>query len=97
MQDHTMDFLLCFIWSVGCIVSIVSFWVNIHFLVNRYHVCYFVSGLCYSGWYFLVPSNFLWISWNHCCSSVCSTPLYKCTTFSIPILLLKDIWVVSSF
>ena len=37
------------VWSVGCIIGIVSFWVSIHLLVNTYHVCSFVSGLPHSG------------------------------------------------
>jgi hypothetical protein len=34
----------------------LSFWVSIHLLVSKYHVCSFVSGLPYSWWYFLIPS-----------------------------------------
>jgi hypothetical protein len=42
--------------SVGCIMGIVSFGASIHLSVSTSHVCSFVSGLPYSGWYFLVQS-----------------------------------------
>ena len=70
MQDwsvHILVFLpLKFIWSVCCIMGIVSFWANIHVLVSTYHVCSFVTGLPHSGWYFLVLPICLQISWSHC-------------------------------
>jgi hypothetical protein len=58
--------LLISIWSVGCILGFVSFRTNIHLPVSIYHVCSFLSGLTYSGWYFLAPSICLSISWSHC-------------------------------
>jgi hypothetical protein len=54
-------FFLSFMWSVNCILGIPSFWANIHLSVSAYHVCSFVIGLLYSG-YFLVPSICLRIS-----------------------------------
>jgi hypothetical protein len=62
---HTLVFL-CFMWSVNCIVSSPRFWVNIHISVSACNVCSFVTGLPHSGWYFLVPSISLRISWSHC-------------------------------
>jgi hypothetical protein len=59
-------FLLSFMWSGNCILGIPSFWVNIHLSVSAYHVCSFVIGLPYSGWFTLVPSICLRISWSHC-------------------------------
>ena len=53
-------------FSMNCILGIPSFWTNIHFSVSAYHVCSFVTGLPYSGWYFLFPSICLRISWMHC-------------------------------
>ena len=37
--------LLSFLWSMSCIVDILSFLPNIHLLVNTYYVCSFVTGL----------------------------------------------------
>jgi hypothetical protein len=34
--------------------------------VSTYLVCSFVTDLPHSGWYFLVPSFWLGISWSHC-------------------------------
>jgi hypothetical protein len=59
------SFLLSSVWSLVCIMGIVSFWANIHSSVSTYHVCSFVSGLPHSE-YFLIPSICLWISWSHC-------------------------------
>ena len=43
---HTWSsFLLSFMWSVKCILGILSFWANIHLPVSAYHVCSFVIGL----------------------------------------------------
>ena len=52
------SFFLSFMWSVNCIVGILSFLPNIHLSVSAYCVCSFVSGMIlpHSGWYFLVPS-----------------------------------------
>jgi hypothetical protein len=49
------SFFLGFMCYMNCILSILSFWANIHLSVNAYHECSFVIGLPYSGWYFLVP------------------------------------------
>jgi hypothetical protein len=56
--------LLGFMWSVNFILTIPSFWSNIHLLVSIYHVWSFVIGLFYSGLYFLVSSICLRISWK---------------------------------
>jgi hypothetical protein len=57
---------LSFMWSVNYILGIPSIGVNIHLSVSAYHVCSFVIGLLHSGWYFLVLSICLRISWIHC-------------------------------
>jgi hypothetical protein len=36
------SFLLCSIWSVGCIIDIMSFWVSIHLLVHTQYVFFCV-------------------------------------------------------
>ena len=38
------SFFLSFMWSVNCILGILSFWANIHLSVSVYHVCSFVTG-----------------------------------------------------
>ena len=43
------SFFLSFIWSVNCILVILSFWANIYLSVSAYHVCSFVTGLPHSG------------------------------------------------
>ena len=60
--------LLSFMWSVNCILGILSFWANIHLSVSAYHVCSFMTELPNSGWYFQVPSICLRIS-SHCFNS----------------------------
>jgi hypothetical protein len=50
---------LSFICFVSCSLA------NIHLLVSIYYIWSFVTGLPHSGWYFLVPSICLWISWGH--------------------------------
>jgi len=60
------SFFLSFIWSVNCILGILSYWTNIHLSVTVYHLCSFVAGLPPSEWYFLVSSICLRISWSHC-------------------------------
>ena len=60
------SFFLSFMWFVNCILGILSFWANIHLSVSAYYVCSFVIGLHHLGWYFLVPSICLRISWSHC-------------------------------
>jgi hypothetical protein len=50
------SFLLSFIWSVSCIIDVLSFWANIHLSVSTYHICPFVFRLPHSEWYFLLPS-----------------------------------------
>jgi hypothetical protein len=56
---------LSFMWSLNCILGILSFWVNIHLWVSTYYVCSFVTRLPHSG-YFLVSSICQRISWSHC-------------------------------
>jgi len=48
--------LLHFLLSVGCILGVLYFLVNIHLSVSTYHACPFGSELPHSGRYFLVPS-----------------------------------------
>jgi hypothetical protein len=60
------SFFMSFIWSVRCILGILSFMPNIHLSVNTYHACSLVTRLPYSRWNFLIPSICLWISWIHC-------------------------------
>jgi hypothetical protein len=43
------SFFLSFMWSVNCILGILSFRANIHLLVSTYHVSSFVIGLPHSG------------------------------------------------
>jgi hypothetical protein len=59
------SFFLDSIWFVGYIAGILNFLANIHLSMSTYHVCSFVSRLPYSGWYFLVPSICLQISWSY--------------------------------
>jgi hypothetical protein len=59
------SFFLSFMWSMNCILDILSFWANIHISVSAYHVCSFVTGLSHSG-YFLIPFIWIRISWSHC-------------------------------
>jgi hypothetical protein len=40
---------LSFMFSVNCILGILSFWANIHLSVSAYHVSSFVIGLPHSG------------------------------------------------
>jgi hypothetical protein len=40
---------LSFMWSVNCILGILSFWANIHLSVSTHNVCSFVIGLSLSG------------------------------------------------
>ena len=64
---HILGFLLLELhWSVSCTLGILSFWANLHLSVSVYHVSSFVVGLPPSGWYFLVLSICLSISWIHC-------------------------------
>ena len=60
------SFFLSFMCFAHCIMGSLSFWVNIHLSVSAYHVCSFVIGLLYSGWYPPDPSACLRISWIHC-------------------------------
>jgi|UPI00001C5612 hypothetical protein len=60
------SYFLNFIWFMGYIVSILSFWATIYLTLSAYHVCSFVSRLPHSGLYFLVPSICLQISSSHC-------------------------------
>jgi hypothetical protein len=57
---------LSFMWSVNCILDILSFWVNIYLSVSAYHVYSFVIVLPHSEWYFLVPFFCLRILWSRC-------------------------------
>ena len=43
------SFFLSFMCFVNCILSILSFWANIHLSVSTYHVSSFVIGLPHSG------------------------------------------------
>jgi hypothetical protein len=43
------SFFLSFMWSVNCILGILSIWANSHLSMNAYHVCSFVIGLPHSG------------------------------------------------
>jgi hypothetical protein len=60
------SFFLNLIWCMNCILSIPSYWDNIHLSVSLYHVCSFVIGLPHSRWYTIVPFICLRISWIHC-------------------------------
>jgi hypothetical protein len=42
-------FFMSIMWSVNCILGILSFWASIHLSVSTYHVCSFVIGLPHSG------------------------------------------------
>ena len=42
-------FFLSFMWSVNCILVILSFWANIHLSVSAYYVCSFVIELSHLG------------------------------------------------
>jgi hypothetical protein len=53
---------LSFMWSMSCILGILSFWANIHLSVSANHVCSSVIGLPHSGWYPPDPSICLRIS-----------------------------------
>ena len=64
---HTLFFLLLEHHLIcDCILDIQSYWPNIQLSVSKYYVCTFMTGLPHSGWYFIVPSICLWISWSHC-------------------------------
>jgi hypothetical protein len=41
--------------------ELLGLWDNIHLSVSTYHVCSFVAGLPYSGWYTPDPPICLWI------------------------------------
>jgi len=89
------SFFLSFMWSVNCILVILSFWAKIHLSVSAYYVCFFVTGLAQSEWYFLVPSICLWISLFSKLGKLC-----KCTTCSLyrlDISPLSDIGLVKIF
>jgi hypothetical protein len=43
------SFFLSFLWSVSCIMGILSFFPKIRLPVSTYHVCSFVTGLPHSG------------------------------------------------
>jgi hypothetical protein len=43
------SFSLSFMSFANCIVSILSFWANIHLSVSAYHVCSFEIGLLHLG------------------------------------------------
>jgi len=81
------SFFLSCIWFVGCIMGILSFWANSHLSVSAYCVCSFVSGLSHSGWYVLQ----WYLSVNLLFLIAKSYPLCKWTTFSVSILLLRDL------
>jgi hypothetical protein len=58
-------FFLSFMWFMNCILGILGFWAIINLSVSAYHICSFMIGLSHSGWYFLVLSICLRISWSH--------------------------------
>jgi hypothetical protein len=43
------SFFLRFLWSVNCILGILSFWGNIHVFVSTYHMCSVPAGFPYAG------------------------------------------------
>ena len=45
VSTHWSSFFLSFIWSVNCILGVLSFWANIHLSVSAYYVCSFVIRL----------------------------------------------------
>ena len=45
------SFFLSFMCFANCILSILSFWANIHLSMSAYHVSSSVIGLPQSGWY----------------------------------------------
>ena len=56
------SFFLSFLWSVNCILGIPNLWANNDLSVSTSHVCSLVTGLPYSGWYFLLDIFFIYIS-----------------------------------
>jgi len=60
------SFFLNFIWSVNWTLGSPSFGAYIHLPVSACPVCSSVTGLTHPGWYFLVPSTWLQISWGRC-------------------------------
>jgi hypothetical protein len=60
-----VSFFFRFMWALSCILGIPSFGANIHLSVSAYHT-YLVTGLPHPGWYFLIPSICLRISWIGC-------------------------------
>jgi hypothetical protein len=56
-------FLLNFLWSIGCTVSILA---TIYLSLSICHACPFGTRLPWSGWYFLVPTICLQNSWWPC-------------------------------
>ena len=76
--------------GVDCRLVILCSMSNIHIWVSTYHVCLSVTGLPHSGWFLLVPYICLRISRVRF-FLLSSTPLCKCTTFSLSILQLRCI------
>jgi hypothetical protein len=91
------SFFLSFMCFANYILDILSFWANICFSVCAYHLCSFVIALPHSGWYPPDAYICLRISWIHCFKLLSSTPLCKCTTFSVSTPLLRGIWVEDCF
>jgi len=87
------SFFLSCICLVGCVVSTVSFRANHHLSGSAYHVCSFVTGLSHWGWYFLVLSICLQISWHHCFQ--CCWAELHCVNYQI-FCIHRGIWVISS-
>ena len=57
-----VSFFSSFVWSV--VSWVFQAFPNIYLSVSTYHVCSFMTGSHHSGWYFLVSSICLWISWS---------------------------------
>jgi hypothetical protein len=79
LQRHKLStlwssFFLSFMCFTTCVLGILSFWANIHLSMSAYHLCPFVIGLPYSGWYHPDSSICLWNSWIHCLTE----PWYRC-------------------
>ena len=59
------SFFLSFVCFAICILGIPRFCANIPLWASTCHMCSFVIGLPYSGWYPTDPSICLKISWIH--------------------------------
>ena len=59
------SFFLSFVCFAFCILGIPRFWANIPLSASTCHMCSFVIGLPYSGWYPTDPSICVRTSWIH--------------------------------